>query len=279
VTLANPIRLDRFQRGLVAFLADVCGVQAAWAYGAGSRETMPDAFVNLTLASGPSLPVYFGRGTSFAPVTSVGFVVTSAVVGGLVMVRVNDIPYRVQVSQGATPSTIRDSLVAQITADDSGEYSAAAGLAAGQWTLTPATFGAIWQLASVGAITATPTISSSLAKLTQGRAVASVALDVFSRSTSPRSGAWSIANRIAVGLQLPSVAQTFRDWGFGMGVVGPLADLSSIAGGASWQSRVRFAVQFNLQFTAVVPIDRIERVEIGAAISPPLLQFTETTTP
>lgn len=276
MTLANPIRLDRFQRGLVAFLVDVCGVQAAWAYGAGSRETMSDAFVSLTLAAGPTLPIYFARGTSFAPVTSVSFVVTSATSGALVMVQVNDVPYRVQVAPDATTSTIRDALVAQITEDDSGEYSAAAGLAAGQWTLTPATFGAIWQLSTLGAMTATPTISSSLAKLTQGRAVATVALDVFSRSTSPRSGAWALANRIAVGLQLPSVAESFRDWGFGMGVVGPLADLSSIAG-ASWQSRVRFSVDFNLQFNAVVPIDRIDRVELGADFSQPLLRFTETT--
>ncbi len=61
-----------------------------------------------------------------------------------------------------------------------------------------------------------------------------------------------------------------------MGVVGPLADLSSIAG-ASWQSRVRLSVDFNLQFNAVVPIDRIDRVELGADFSQPLLRFTETT--
>ena len=63
---------------------------------------MPDAFVSLTLAAGPTLPIYFARGTSFAPVTSVSFVVTSATSGALVMVQVNEVPYRVQVAPDAT---------------------------------------------------------------------------------------------------------------------------------------------------------------------------------
>lgn len=276
MTIGNPIRLDRFQRGLVEFFADVAGLDATWAYQSGLLETMPDAFVNLTMVSGPTLPITFGRGTSFAPATSVLFEVTAVDVGSMVSVRVNGLAYRVQVELGATLESIRDALVAAITADDSGEYTAANGVDPAQWVLTPTSFGSVWDFASTGAMTATPTISSSLATLTQGRAVASVAIDVFSRSSSPRAGAWALANRVAVGLALPSVGESFRAWGFGMGAVGPLADLTAIAG-AAWQSRVRFPVSFNLQFSVAVPVARIERVEIGAGVTQPLLQFSETT--
>ena len=67
MTIGNPIRLDRLQRALVYLFGSAGGLtdyQVAWAYGQGVyANTFPRGFVNLTMASGPSIAAPPGRGT------------------------------------------------------------------------------------------------------------------------------------------------------------------------------------------------------------------------
>lgn len=273
MTITEPIRLNRFQKGLVSVIVDATGLQVGWAYGEGVyTDTFPGSFVNLTIDSGPSLPIYHARGTSIQPVTSIAFTVTAAVVGQLVAIYVNEIPYRVQVGALDTVDTIRAALVAAITVDDSGQYTATSGVG-GAWTLAPDSFGAIWSVRTLGSMSAVVTSSDDLALVTQGSAEVTVSIEVFSKARTPRAGAWALANKIAVALQLPEYALTFRDWGFGVGAFTDLLDLSAIAGG-KWESRVAFSVDFNLLFSVSRPIGRITTVEIDSAMTNPLLSST-----
>jgi hypothetical protein len=271
MTIADPIRLDRFQQGLVAFITDATGLQNGWAYGEGVySDTFAGSYVNLTVDSGPTLAIPHARGTSIQPVTSIVFTVTAAVVGSLVAIYVNEIPYRVQVGALDTVDTLRTALVAAITADASGQYTATGGVGAGEWTLAPVSFGAIWSVRTVGSMSAVVTSSDELALVTQGSAEVTVSIEVFSKGRTPRTGAWALASKIAVAFQLPDYALVFRDWGFGVGAVGDLLDLSAIAGG-KWESRVAFSVDFNLLFSVSRPSGRVTTAAIDAAMSNPLL--------
>lgn len=271
MTLSSPIRLDRFERAVKDVLEDATGIQVAWAYGQGVySSTFGGSFVNLTVSGGPSFPITAGRGVTGYPAESIAYTVDSATVGTLVAVTVNEVPYRHEVESGDTVDTIRDDLVSLITADASGEYTAAAGGGAGEWTLTPVAFGSIWQFDCLGDMTQDPEFSTDLAIMTQGKAQVSVQVEAYSKSRTPRAGAWSIATKLAAALQLPETSLTLRDYGVGIGTIGDLTDLSAIAGG-NWESRVAFDVEFNLQFTVVRPVDQISTITVNTSGASPSL--------
>lgn len=277
MTIGAPIRLDRLQLALVNVLGSAGGLtsyQVAWSYGQGVfTDAFPASFVNLKLSGPPSFRAPPGRGASIYPIASVAWVVNSATDGALVGLYINGLPFRVSVGPLDTVTTVRDALVAAINADASGEYTASAGLGAGEWTLTASSLGSVWSLRKFGDMTATPTASANQALVTQGTASADVTIECFSKSRAPRDGAVSMASILQAVLLLPEVGLTLRDYGLGFAGLGPVIDLSAIAGG-KWESRAAFDATFNLLFSVSRPVDSIGTVDLTAAMGSPVLTST-----
>ena len=276
--IPDPIRLDRFETAMVSVLGGASGIQIAFALGQGVyTSTFPGSFANVTV-DGPIMIATTGaRGFKIQPCASVAFVVTSATLGQLIGCYANDVPFRVQVSALDTVTTIRDALVAAVTANSGGEYTATAGVAAGAWTLAPTSFGSVWSARSFGSMSATVTLEDELALVTQGCAQFTATIETFSKFRTPRAGAMALAVKLVTALQLPDYAAILRDYGVGIGTIGSPVNLSAIAGGA-WETRTAFDVAVNLTFSTSRPVGQITTVEVASQISTPLLTSTTEAT-
>lgn len=272
--LAEPCRLDRFEKVMVSVLGEATGKQASWSMGQGVyTSTFAGDFLSLSV-DGPIFPATTGgRAFIIQPCASVAFVVDAVVTGQLLGCVVNDVPFRVQVAADDTVDTIRDTLVAAVTADAGGEFTGVAGVAAGAWTLAPTSFGSIWSARSFGSMTGVVTLEDEFASVTQGGAQFTMTVEAFSKARTPRAGAMALALKCMTALQMPAYALTLRDYGVGIGTISPPVDLSAIAGG-NWETRVAFDVVCNLTFSVSSEVGRITTTELDTSISTPLLTST-----
>jgi hypothetical protein len=279
VTLVSPVNLARFQTALVQVFDDATGLESGWSYGEGVyNSTFAGDFINLTLTGPMTKATTAARGNSFQPCESVAFTVDAATEGQLIGVYVNEIPIRHEVTGVDTVTTIRNTLVAAVAAIAPDEFTAAAGVAAGAWTLTPAYFGGIWSARYFGSMTADVTLEDELAIATIGTRRYSIQVEAFSKGREPYNGAWSIVDKLMAALELPENTQTFADYGVGIGMIGNAVDLSAIAGG-SWETRVAFDMDVNLRTVVVRPVGQIATTSLASAMSSPTLTYTIEATP
>jgi hypothetical protein len=274
-----PIRFDRFQRGLIEVLTSALpSVQVAWAYGQGVFDnTFPSDFINLTISSGPNFVNRSGaRGRALLPPALLGFEVDGVTAGARYGVTLNDFRYHYDAELGDTATDIRDALVAAIAADTESPYTVAT-TSTDSFAVTPSFTGAIWQASLVGALIPSVTLNSQPVLVTQGQRAMTVSMDIFSRSTTPRAGAWSLASKVQSILESQDYADILDHYGIGLGTKSSLTDLSRLDNG-SWESRINLDVDMTMMSTHVRPVDSIETVNLLLSGSMPSQITTFTVT-
>lgn len=274
MTIVAPTNFARFQTALVQVLDDATGTRSSWSYQGGVyNSTYGAQFVGLTLSGPMPKATTAARGFTINPCESIAFTVTAATEGQLIGLYVNEIPIRHTVTGADTITTIRNTLVTAAAAASTDEFTAAAGVAAGAWTLTPAYFGGIWSARMFGSMTGTVTLEDELALVTMGTTRYSIEVQAFSKGRDPSTGAWALAAKLQAALQLPENTATFKDYGVGIGRIGDGVDLSAISGGY-WETRVAFDVEVNLRSVVVRPVGQITTTEVAAAFTSPSLSET-----
>lgn len=272
MALASPVRFDRLQAGLIDIIGGmVTPAQVGWAYGEGVFDSsFPGDFVNLTMVGGPSYHNQnHARGEVLIPPTLVTLTVDTAVVGKRYTVQINGYNHFYDASAGNTVDDIRDALVTNINADSNDPYTAAPTANPGEFTVTPDSFGAIWQMALFGGnMSSVVTLSDDAVLNTFGTRTFSIAIGCFSKNRFPRNGAWDLAAIIQAGLTTTDFSDQLSNYGVALWGKGPAVDLSDIAGG-HWESRVSFDITCAMESVVTRPVDQIETVDFTINFTSP----------
>lgn len=264
-------RLDLLQLGLVEFLGDVTGEQVSWGYAQPSQDQQPSNYVTCTLIGGPSQS---GSGSAFgqaiyAP-TSIALEI-DAIGTDRYGAQINGRAYVYDALITDTLDDIADGVLASMAADVDALFSAVA--AGSIVTITPSSAGSIWSYESIGPATITATLASSATLVTASRRVCQLRVEAFSRSRSPRSGAWAVIAKAMAGLQSPTATLALAGYGVACWAVGEPVDLTAVDGGF-FESRVAFDLYVTIASVSTEPVDRIDTVELGLR----LLEPTHTST-
>jgi hypothetical protein len=259
------MRLDRVQKGLFSVLQSALGNDATvqWSYGQPTFNQLQNDLVTLRIASGPTKKyVTRPRGTAFLPLTSLELIVNDPVVEGQrYAVTLNDYQHFIDAVSGSNPTSIATSLVANINADSFDPYSAALG-ASGSFTITPASFGAIYQASKTTNIsTGTISRSSNAALLTQGQRGLTIDVETFSKNINPYNGAWALMDQINDVTENSNLMDDlFFNYGLNIYNVGAPVDISETVGG-NWETRCSLEMECNVLSSKVRPIDIIEAMD------------------
>jgi len=270
--LGNPLRLDRFQRGLMAVVKDAMGpgVSVTWAMGQAVFESLESEIVAISLPNGPG---YFNqnhaRATTILPFDDITIDVTGATAGTRNIIAINCIDYAVDADGVLTDEDIRDAFVTLLNADPDDPWSAANGPSSTELVITPDSFGAIWSLELLGQLAATgQTVSGDAASLTQGTRVMTAQFQCFSKNRTIRGCAAALMSRIQSIFESPNYTSQLSGWGIGVWDKGPSVDISAIAG-ANWESRYSMDVQMAMRSAIVEPVDQIETINATLLIDCP----------
>ena len=256
-------RLDRLQAGFFSvFTAEIPNTSVQWAYQQPSFEQLQSNMINIELLTGPT-KIYLtrARGRTILPPTSITLSVPSVIVGKRYYVEINDFLFFHDAIGGDTVDTIRDALVVAINTDPNDPYSASSTVNPGEFTILPESFGSIWQVAISSNITVIDlTLSNTPVLLTEGTRDLTVNLQTFSKSPSPRTGAWSIMDKIQDITETQELVDQLWDV-FGIRIIdfGVVTNLSAIAG-ASWESRCTSDVRVQLRSQHTRATEAIESV-------------------
>jgi hypothetical protein len=264
-------RLDLLQLGMVEFLSGVTGEQVSWGYAQPSQDQQPSNYVTCTLIGGPSQS---GSGSAYgqpiyAP-TSIALEIDSTGTSRYgAQINGRDYVYDGLISDSL--SDIADGVLASLAADVDALFSA---VAVGPIvTITPSSAGSIWSYASIGPATITATLASSATLVTASRRVCQLRIEAFSRSRSPRAGAWAVISKALAGLQSPIATLALAGYGVACWAVGEPIDLTAVDGGF-FESRVAFDLYVTIASVSTEPVDRIDTVELGLHLLEPT--FTST---
>jgi len=257
-------RLDLLQLGLIAFLAASTGAQASWSYQQPVLDAGPGTYVTCTLAGGPGPSGAAGAyGQAIYPpeTLTVGVLAVAEQRYALIL---NGYQYHYDGLAGDTTSTVRDGLLAAITADVEAPVAASAtGL--GGITITPTEVGGVWSYEITGPLTLVADLADEAVLVTSARLVCQLRVEAFSTSRSPRAGAWATITRVLAGLKNPNYAMDYLALnGIAVWLVGQPIDLSSLEG-SRWQSRTSFDLYVTILSTSVSPVDVIEHLAIGVS--------------
>ena len=170
-------------------------------------------------------------------------------------------------------------MVANINLDTNDPYSAVDSLNAGEFTISPESFGSIYQASISGNISLTDlNLSDNAVLVTQGTRQAVVQLQTFSKSPSPRTGAWAMMDQIQDIFQSESsVDSLWNTYGIRLINFGVISDISAIAGG-SWESRCNADVTINLDSASVRPTNVIDAINFSLTTKAPggIVSWTDT---
>ena len=264
--IAAPVRLDRLERGLfLALGAALAPAQVGWAYGQGAFDSMPGDLVNLTLAS---MAKSGGAGERlFLPFDELTLSVDGAPEGERQIISINGIRFVHDVLGGDTTETVAQALVLELGGDPEDPWTATLGPGASEITVSPSTFGGVWDLSIRGSMSVSgKTSSGAAALLTDGMLTCSITIQTFSKSRSLQTGAWGMAARVLAAMSDDDTLQALSDHGVGVSAVGAPVDISALSG-ANWETRCTLDVDLTVCSAFTRPIDTIEEVELGASFS------------
>ena len=260
-----PLRLGRLQKGLTAMFRDAfgpSGAQVSFVYNEASFEGVPGAgLVSLSLVSGPSPFIRQGtHGEPLRAVDSITITVDSVLVGDRSVIHLNEFSYFHDTVIGDTVTTIRDSLLAQIEADEE-ETATATGSGGDGLTLTQDFLGGLWDLSLSGPLSAgVPVPSGSSVTITKSSHEMLLNIQCFSKERSLRKGAGAMTSIAQAAMASPDLVRILRANGVALGAKGIASDISAIAG-AHWETRTSFDVTLYARAVWVRPSSTIETVK------------------
>lgn len=260
----SSVRLDRLQRGLMATFAGLADV-VSWEYtkaerGAGSLLTL-----GLDTDPEPHLQSH-AAATAVLPADSAIVEVTAATEGARPVVRLNGFDYYLDVPASSSVTTVRDALLADIAAGEAGAVTPTA-TGADRITLTGDFLGGLRSLACSGPVqyVAESAVYSGAAVLIRtGTRVCEIAVEVFSRGRSPRTGAATIMQGVLDRLQSGARMSELGRYGVKRWGIGTPIKLDAIAG-SDWETRRRLPFTAAVQSVHVEPVDHVESATLTIA--------------
>lgn len=259
------MRLDRIQKGLFSVLQGALGddVSVTWTYGQPTFNQLENDLVTLRIAAGPTKKyVTRPRGTAFLPITLLELIVNDPVIEGKRYgVTLNNYLHYVDAVSGSNPESIATALVSNINADQFDPYAAVLGVS-GAFTITPDSFGAIYQASKTNNLsTGSITKSDNAALLTQGQRGITIEVETFSKKINPYNGAWALVDDILdVTENSDLMNELFYSYGLNIYDVQTALDISETVGG-NWETRCNFTMDANVMSSKVRPIDIIETLD------------------
>lgn len=262
--VVQPLRLDRFSKGIFTVVSDVMtGVSVGWSYGQSAFEQRGPSLVNIQPANGPSYWSQNGRrGRVIVPFDDITLDVTGATSGTRNVIKANNIDFFVDGDGVLDEEGIRDAFLTLLNADPTNDpWTAVAGGAPSELVITPNSFGSIFSLELVGELAAiSQTLSGEAALLTEGTRVWTMTIECFSKDRTLRGGAWSLMSTIQGIFESEEHIETLNSFGVSVWDKGLATDISAIAG-ANWETRVTLDVQFAMRSAKVEAVDQIETVQ------------------
>ena len=259
--IGAPIRYDRMRRAFFSVLSDALGpdVTVKWSRDSVPRDDTKGDLVAITPAGG--LGSNADRAGSFVILSpdTITFTVDTATVGDRYSLYLNHYAYRYDAVALDTPTDIRDALLALAVADTRSPYAATASGADGI-LVTPTSSGDLWQADALPSASWTVVQgATNPAVVTQRQMLQNLTIGCFSKATNPEDGAHVLDARVRAALRANQYLETWQNEGVALGVRGPFADLSAIAG-ANWETRTSFDLSVGLESVTSELIDDIATI-------------------
>jgi len=251
------IRLDRLQDSFYGILQqELPDVSVLWTYGQPTGNQLKNDIVALRLLSGPSLGNQSRvRGVAFFPPASILLTIPTATEGALYKIGINGYGYGYNAVLSDTVNSIRDALLALLSARSLDSFIASPTLNPGEILLTPKSFGSIWYVRKSHTIDLTTLVlEEDTALFTPGLVDAVVEVQTYSKNTHLWSGAPALANRILDLVQRTTIVSAFGAAGVGFTSKGSVADISALSG-PNWETRASLSLGISM---LGIDVERIE---------------------
>lgn len=257
-----PVRIDRLRLGLFAALGAAAAPSLLqWGRGEPQQEQLPQGYISLQLIAGPSpLGWTRARGRPVVELTEATFTVGAVAEDDVAALQLNNVFFKYDIPAAATPTTVRDALLAMIAAEP-GIAAAASGVDA--IVVTPLQPGDLWD-ARAGGVVSVATETDGVLELTAGLYQARIQLDAFHKD--PYTGAHELATQAQHALLTKEVSEAL--WLYGIALAernAPIRDLSAIADGY-WESRAAFDFSVCMVGATARKIESVDSVVISAAV-------------
>lgn len=258
------VRLDRLQRALVSALGDAAET-VLWIHGEMPHENISTGTViALSLTAGPT-PVFRShvRGRLITPADSVVVRILDATEGVRLLIRVNEFAYYHDVTALDTVTSIRDALLADISADEPDITVTTDGVDG--ISLAADHLGALRTVELVGGDSQIdndpPVFSGDAVLVTEASQTHLVNVQCYSKQRELRFGATAVAQTAHDLLQAEDILEQIDREGFAIWALEGITDISAISG-ARWETRATFDVTLASKSFFVRPVPQIETLNV-----------------
>ena len=261
-----PIRYDRLRQCLQGVLNDALGpsITVKWSRDSVPRDATKGDMVVLSATAGPdSKGNWRGRFLIASP-DSITFTIDTATTGETYSIYLNEFAYRYDAVGGDTVDDIRAALLALIANDERSPYAAAAGVPAGEFTVTGDFTGSLWQAEVLPVVLWTVVQGATAPTVIQKRqSVQTLTVGCFSKGVDLFDGAHLLAGKVNAAFRLQTYQTTFQNFQVSPQTRGPIVDLSAIAG-STWETRTSQDIGFGLPEVTTEPTETIDTLAMTA---------------
>ena len=260
----SPVRIDRLQAGLVAWVQSVHpGTTVVWAQSGFPRDTDTGLVFTLRVLAPPSEdPIGGGsRSTRLMP-TRVTVQIEGATVGESVKLSVSGRSWEYEIEAGDDVEAVRDGLLAAIEAPTmvSAAFTAVGSDSIQIDATAVGDLHSVWSRGSADGLIDHTVDATTLCEVASADVRTYVEVQAWSYQLAPRLGAPAALSRLMQTRRLTTAVSTLGAYGLAV-VGGPPApiDLSALSGPA-WQSRASISFYVSQLALYAEPVESIERV-------------------
>lgn len=234
----RPVRLDRLQAGIVAWLRQVLpAATVVWGPSELPRGAASDLLVAARFLTGPTESPIGGAATPTTTLPTVARLTVdpAAVPGDSVRVEASGWAWEYTLVGGDTPALARDALLARMTVAPVLVSATFAAQGTASIDVAALELGDLYQLRAGGPATWT-VLDSEVAIVQASEVSALIELDFRATNRYPLGGAAAACSRVQSTLALPSVAELLDAYGLGVSPLGAPAQIDALSGPV-WESR------------------------------------------
>lgn len=260
----HPVRLDRLQAGIVAWLsAAIPSASVVWAPTGFPRAAEGPLVVTARLLAPPSASPLGGASTPVRMLpTSATVRVLAATAGAGVILRVSGRRWEILVPALATVESVRDALLDAVGEDPMVSATFVAG-GTSRIVITPTTLGDLYGVSitsDVEGMAEVEAMPTTLAEVQLSDVRAYVEIQAWSQDATPRGGAAAALSRLETTRKLQATREVLDVYGLSIigGVPAPV-ELDALSGPA-WTSRASVSLyigQIAIAAAAIVPVERV----------------------
>lgn len=287
-----PVRLDRLQAGIIAWVESVIpSVTTLWAPSEYPREAADDVVVAAKLLLGPDGEPGGSLSRSYALLPTAATLrvlpAAAAATGESVGLRVSGRRFEFTIPPAATTAIVRDGLLAAIGTTESSMVSATwSAVGTDTISITQLELGDLYQLellSSLPGLAEVVITGSAIGRVSTGDVSSLVELQAYGRSRYLRSGAGAALQRLRGTVRLPTPLSVLDAFGLAIvGGPGPVVPLDDLAG-PTWQSRAAWRVSVAQLSLAAEPLGGVSGVraslDLRGATAAPILVTLPIVTP